>query len=924
MSFDLRQHADRPALLTADGVVTYAELADRADALSATWGTERRLVLLQGPRSVDVVVALVAAWQGGHPVMLAGSDAHADALIQTYAPDIVIRPDHASPPLSGGSATAKSEMRLLTHRPHSADAEIRLLSHRPGVGRELHPELALLMSTSGSTGSPKLVRLSRGAVRANAAAIATYLNLTPADRGLLSLPPHHCYGLSILMSHLYAGAAVVVTDHSVLDSCLWDLAAQHSVTGFAGVPYTFEQLAQTGFPDLPSLRYVTQAGGKLSPERVREHVHLGQRRGWDFYVMYGQTEATARMAYLPPTLAEAHPDAVGIAVPGGRLRIDSPDSRGVGEIVYTGPSVMMGYATERADLARGHDLAELRTGDLGREIAPDVFGVVGRRSRFAKLFGLRIDLDDVERQIDCAVIELDAGLGVVSPDADAARAVAARCGVPISAVRHRVAEIPRTASGKVDRARVVEMVGLDTPLCGYSTTAGDDLCALYRRLLGRDDVTPDDSFVSLGADSLSYVELSLRLGAVLDPLPADWHRRSIAELTELRGSRRRRWVRLDPTVLLRALAIVAIVGTHANLLTIMGGAHALLAICGYNAARFLPGHGAAGSLARAARAVAVPSMIWIGAMCLWGLYPPTSALFLNGLLGSDTWTDAWQFWFLEAAIWTLLALAAVFAIPGVGHLDAKHPFGAALVFLAAAATLRYALVGVEAGPIERYSIPVVLWCFALGWAAARATSNPQRWFVTASAAALTLGFFGDLQRELIIVGAITVVVWAKPIPVPRVVAALSATLAGASLSIYLTHWRIYPHLEDHFPLAATVSSLLVGIAYHRLYGRVALHVNRRVQRRTDEHRDAQDVQPQQHRDRRRERAVDGRATLLHGTARRTEDGAHAVAAHDPHEQRERGSGHTGKPRLPDRHRQVVQRGHEADAQDEHRRPVATA
>ena len=288
----------------------------------------------------------------------------------------------------------------------------------------LHPDLALLLSTSGSTGSPKLVRLSRSAVRSNAAAIATYLDLTDADRGILTLPLHYCYGLSILTSHLYAGAATIVTDWSVLDPCLWDLAAEHGATGLAGVPHTFDQLDQLGFPDLASLRYVTAAGGKLAPERVTDLVGLGRSRGWDFYVMYGQTEATARMAYLPPELADEYPQAVGVAIPGGSLRVDGRQTRdgGVGELVYSGPNVMMGYAHGPADLAAGPELTELRTGDLAREVGPGVFEVVGRTSRFAKIFGLRLDLDEIERRLPgpAACVEIDGALGVISPDPDAA------------------------------------------------------------------------------------------------------------------------------------------------------------------------------------------------------------------------------------------------------------------------------------------------------------------------------------------------------------------------------------------------------------------------------------------------------------------------------------------------------------------------
>ncbi len=913
MTFDLRAHARRPALLAADETLTYADLADRVDALLADLGPARRLILVRGQTSIDLVVALTAALVGGHPLLLAPPlrQGQHDDLRATYDPDVVIDTD-----VPGEHITFVRE-----HTVH-----------------DLHPELALLLSTSGSTGCPKLVRLSRTAVQSNAAAITTYLEISDADRGILSLPLHYCYGLSILTSHLHAGAAVVVTDWSVLDRCFWELAAEHGATGLAGVPHTFDQLNRLGFPDVASLRYVTAAGGKLAPERVTELTRLGRRRGWDFYVMYGQTEATARMAYLPPDLAETQPHAIGGPIPGGDIRIADANDGGVGELVYSGPNVMMGYAEAPADLALGHEVAELRTGDLARESAPGVFEVVGRKSRFAKVFGLRLDLDEIERRLPApaACVEIDGGLGVISPDPDAAERAAELCNIPLWTVRAVVADVPRLPSGKPDRSAAAGLL----PVGAVGDASADtDLCALYARLLGRNDVSRDDSFVSLGADSLSYVELSVRLGELVDPLPRDWHRRSIADLERLAlpaRSRRRNAVDgvfVDVTVLIRAAAIVLIVATHANLLTVMGGAHALLAVCGYNAARFLPpGRDAARGLLRCARQVAVPSAAWIAAMAVLGIYAPTTAVFLNGAFGSDRWTVDWQFWFLEAAIWSLVAVGLALTIGPLRRWNEHRPFTAALLLLAATATLRYALVGVDTDSVlpERYSVLVVAWFFALGWAAARAERAWHRLVVSAVAAVLLFGFFGDVRRELVIWGAVAALLWAPPVRLPRIAAAVCSAVAAASLAIYLTHWQVYPHLEDRWPLAATVLSILVGLAYHRLCGVVsrrfavvrrwvALDVDRRVQGSTDQHRDRQDIEQQEHRDRRRQWPVDRRP----GKVREAQRPAGDVAADDPHQQREDRPGHTQPPRLPHRNGQVVQAGHEADREHEHGRPVHT-
>ena len=238
---------------------------------------------------------------------------------------------------------------------------------------------------------------------ANARSIADYLDLRPTDVAITSLPLHYCYGLSVLHSHLLVGAAVVLTDLSVADACFWELVERTGVTGLAGVPHTYALLDAVDFgerllPGLPSLRYLTQAGGRMAPDRVRGYAGLAREHGVDLFVMYGQTEATAgsptsrpssRSTTRTPSASRSRAGRSGIApVP------DAPP--GTGELVYAGPNVMMGYAGSRADLARGAELDRAahrrpRPADRG-----GLFQVVGRLDRQAKVLGHRVDLDRVE------------------------------------------------------------------------------------------------------------------------------------------------------------------------------------------------------------------------------------------------------------------------------------------------------------------------------------------------------------------------------------------------------------------------------------------------------------------------------------------------------------------------------------------------
>lgn len=261
-----------------------------------------------------------------------------------------------------------------------------------------HPDLTLLLSTSGTTGSPRLVRLSAGALSANAESIAGYLGLQPGDRAMTTLPPSYSYGLSIIHSHLAAGAAIVLNNHALVERAFWDAMVEHGATSLAGVPQIYQVLERLHLErmELPALRTLTQAGGHLEDRLVRFFDETARRRGWRFFVMYGQTEAAPRMSYVPPERLADKIGSIGRAIPGGRLVLDPA----TGEIVYHGPNVMMGYAETRSDLARGDELGGiLRTGDLGRQDDEGYFYIAGRIKRFIKLTGNRVSLDELEQSL---------------------------------------------------------------------------------------------------------------------------------------------------------------------------------------------------------------------------------------------------------------------------------------------------------------------------------------------------------------------------------------------------------------------------------------------------------------------------------------------------------------------------------------------
>ncbi|GAA3655248.1 AMP-binding protein [Nocardioides ginsengisoli] len=819
---DLARHGDRPALRTTSGTLTYAELDRRVATARAELAAigDAQLVRISPAPTTDFVVAWLAAFTGGHATLLTDDD----GLARAYGVSVTRTP--------GG------------WRPTGAPAP------------SLHPDLRLLLSTSGSTGSPKLVRLSAASLDANATAIASYLRLREDDVALTTLPFDYCYGLSVLHSHLAAGASLVLDDRSVTDPALWAHARRQGVTSFAGVPYTFDLLGAAGWPALPTLRQVTQAGGRLAPDRVRALAEQGAREGWELVVMYGQTEATARMAYLPPELAAAHPGTVGVAVPGGSLRIDkvAGAAPGVGELVYRGPNVMMGYAESPADLARGAELDELRTGDLARTTPEGLVEIVGRRSRFAKLFGQRIDLDRVQTLLglagyDAACAESVDGRHLVvavpgSPDAahlaDVATATVADTGLPAHAVRVvPVADLPRLPNGKLDQQAVARLESVPAPDPGSPQAS---IARLYARILGREHVSPDATFVALGGDSLSYVELSLRLESRIGRLPSDWQNHTVAELAArldpagADAPRRRAWARVDTTIVLRAVAIVLIVGSHTNLWVLVGGAHVLLAVAGANFARFhLADEGPRERLRRVARAaarIAVPSILWIGSVALITGAPGWRSVFLlNDLLGTHHWSEPdWYYWFVEVCVIAAVGAGLLTAIPWVMALERRHRFPLAAGLTAVALAPRFWATATSYDGDVIHSSAFVMWLFLGGWAAAVARTHGQRLLVTALLLVGAWGFTGDTQRDLIVMAGVTALVWLPSVPWPRALVGVTGTLASASLFIYLTHWQIYPHLENRWPLGGLLASIAVGVLTWRVAELVPAAVQVRLAR----------------------------------------------------------------------------------------------
>jgi acyl-CoA synthetase (AMP-forming)/AMP-acid ligase II len=454
--------SDRPALLREESsdALSYRQLerqvAETRDLLRAL--PQPAVVFQFATNELAAITGYLACLGERIPIGLGDPAAAArDRVIKTYAPTGILL-EHGVVPPTGYEKVADlpgGGMSLWQREDRSPYAVVP------------HPDLALLLATSGSTGDAKLVRLSRANLLANARSIVEYLGLSEGERALQSLPIHYSYGLSVLNSHLIAGASLVLTKHSFIRPEFWRVVDECGCTSFAGVPYMYETLHRLRINPAgrPSIKTLTQAGGALRPELIRHFQHAAGTTGARLFVMYGQTEAAPRMAYVPPELLSVKIGSIGVAISGGKLWLEPVVGEETAQqIFYRGLNVMLGYAQQPADLARGDDQhGVLATGDLGECDADGFFRVTGRLARFAKLFGKRIDLGTVESEVEAAVgaraAVLDGGntLRVFLEKSDRGSAEQARTflaeflGVPPTAVVvEPLAEIPMTPSGKKD------------------------------------------------------------------------------------------------------------------------------------------------------------------------------------------------------------------------------------------------------------------------------------------------------------------------------------------------------------------------------------------------------------------------------------------------------------------------------------------
>ena len=333
----------------------------------------------------------------------------------------------------------------------------------------IHADLQLLMTTSGSTGSPKLVRYKKGNLEANAKNVAKAWGWTSQERPVCNLQMNYTMGLNVINTHLYVGATLLLVTRNITDGAYWKFIKENKATNFTGVPFSYDLLWKLRFPrmDLPHLTTLSEGGGKLTTVMFTNVAEYCRKSGKRFVASFGTTETSARMAMLESDMALEKQGSIGKAIPEGQLVLfdetgnEIPEMEAEGELGYRGPNVTMGYAQSMDDLALGDVFNGLyRTGDVARRDKDGYYYIVGRMSRFLKMLGYRVSLDQCENlirekfQMDCACGGTDEKMKIFITAADRGndvkKFISEKTGIYSSMFHVMVVDaIPRNSTGKI-------------------------------------------------------------------------------------------------------------------------------------------------------------------------------------------------------------------------------------------------------------------------------------------------------------------------------------------------------------------------------------------------------------------------------------------------------------------------------------------
>ncbi len=789
----LEQFGNAAALQYGTAPVSYKTLAVLADEFVANARTklnnnvERPLVLIEAGHTTKAIAAYLGALRAGWPVILAehGAAAKTKRLEKTYRPNIVV-----------GFVDGTFEMRATDHG-----------------AVDMASELAVMLSTSGSTGSEKLVRLSQENIASNAAAIAEYLELQADDCAITALPWHYSFGMSVIHAQLAVGGSTALTDHSLTDQAFWDEAQAAGVTVLPLVPMQFDILARRTRlkDDLPSLRRILQAGGKLDRSVAERFSERSKSENFALFLMYGQTEAAPRMSYLPPDAPRRALDTIGQAIPGGELRILDDEGAEIttpgvdGELTYRGPNVMMGYADRPEDLAKTGHLSELKTGDIAQRTKDGFFKIVGRTKRFIKLNGLRISLDQVESNLReqgilARVTGSDLRLDVFVTEKDVLVGLKERLCRDLKlgfgqVSTQCISEFPQLSSGKVDyRSLQLRADELSKKNPAVANELTDTLVAALRT----NELDMNASFRDHGGDSLGYLEVELALSQQGVAVPENWETlplKSLLSLEPASETAKPRWQPVSADLIWRIAAIIAVVAAHSTSWKTAGGAYFLLVLSGYSMARFQAPTLITGQVRRSVFNALLRILLWYYLVVLLiqaveGSVPLRWWTLFGNFPTEGEFHKVQWFWYVSSMVQVTLLFSAPFLIKPVATWIGRNPFFYGLCLLVASifsiSFLQYQ-VGLEWHEWRHWAGAMQL--AAIGWCAYYAERPVHKHSIMVSIVLILLFQWGVgylTIQAFIALGAISLV-YGLHIKLPARMARMLAYAGALTLPVYMLH-----------------------------------------------------------------------------------------------------------------------------------------
>ncbi len=368
---------------------------------------EKSLTLILIDNSLTSAICYVSLLKKRKPTLILNqniSDKFLKNIIKKYEPENIFLPSKSF-----------SKKIFKNYKSNFKFREFKFLKSKSKNDFKVKHNIGLLVTTSGSTGSVKFVRQTYDNLKFNTLAIINYLKLNERNTTITTLPLSYTFGMSIINTHLKAGSKIIVTKKSLFEKKFWEIFKNNKINTIYGVPYTYEILDKLNFfsKNNLNLKLLAQAGGKISENLQKKIGNYSKKYNKKFFVMYGQAEATTRISYLPYKKVLKKIGSIGIPINGGRINLVNNNKvvhkkNSVGEIVYQGRNVCMGYTSGILDINENDDWkGKIHTGDLAKRDKDGYYFIVGRKKRFAKIYGINVNLDEIENLIKLKFVKSD-------------------------------------------------------------------------------------------------------------------------------------------------------------------------------------------------------------------------------------------------------------------------------------------------------------------------------------------------------------------------------------------------------------------------------------------------------------------------------------------------------------------------------------